>query len=78
MPPLHYIKHKDRICKNVLHVFSAKHVYIYISIASDVQGLITPLKVKGRGQEGKGQGKDLMTLNRPLTLMRGQGPFRDF
>ena len=30
-------------------------------------------RVKSRGQEGKGQDKDFMTLNKPLTLQKGQG-----
>ena len=43
-----------------------------ICLASDVQGFVTPPKVQGRGQEGKSQGKDFMTLNRPLTLNKGR------
>jgi hypothetical protein len=42
-------------------------------LISDVQGLVNPPRVKGGGQEGKGQGKDFMTLNKPLTLLKGQG-----
>ena len=49
-----------------------------VEIDSDVQGLVNPPRVKGRGQEGKGQGKDFMTLNKPLTLLKGQGFFRGF
>jgi len=45
---------------------------------SDVQGFVNPPRVRGRGQEGKGQGKDFMTLNKPLTLLKGQGFFRGF
>ena len=51
---------------------------------SDVQGLGKPLGFKGKGQEGKGQGKDFMTLSKPLPLWRvrgfvkGQGVSRDF
>ena len=42
---------------------------------SDVQGLGKPLGFKGKGQEGKGQGKDFMTLRKPLPLagVRGFG-----
>jgi hypothetical protein len=43
------------------------------TLTSDVQGLVNPPRVKGGGQEGKGQGKDFMTLNKPLTLLKGQG-----
>ena len=43
-----------------------------------MQGLVDPPRVKGRGQEGKGQGKDFMTLNKPLTLLKGQGFYRGF
>ena len=32
-----------------------------------MQGLVNPPRVKGRGQEGKGQGKDFMTLNKGFT-----------
>ena len=35
---------------------------------SDVQGLGKPPGFKGKGQEGKGQGKDFMTLRKPLPL----------
>jgi len=40
---------------------------------SDVQGLGKTPGVKGKGQEGKGQGKDFMTLNKPLPLWRVRG-----
>ncbi|EDR01823.1 uncharacterized protein LACBIDRAFT_333025 [Laccaria bicolor S238N-H82] len=40
---------------------------------SDVQGFVNPPRVRGKGQEGKGQGKDFVTLNKPLTLLKGQG-----
>jgi hypothetical protein len=43
---------------------------------SDVQGFVNPPRVRGKGQKGKGQGKDFMTLNKPLTLVKGQGFFR--
>ena len=33
---------------------------------SDVQGFVNPPRVRGKGQKGKGQGKDFMTLNKPL------------
>jgi hypothetical protein len=33
---------------------------------SDVQGLVNPPRFKGRGKEGQGQGKNFMTLNKPL------------
>lgn len=46
--------------------------------SSDVQGFVNPPRVKGRGQQGKGQGKDFMTPNKPLTLLKGQGFFRGF
>ena len=37
-------------------------------VPSDVQWLGKPLGFKGKGQEGKGKGKDFMTLNKPLPL----------
>jgi hypothetical protein len=40
---------------------------------SDEQGFGKPLGYKGKGKEGKGQGTDSMTLNKPLTLLKGQG-----
>ena len=43
-----------------------------------MQGLVKTPRVKGKGQEGKGQGKDFMTLNKPLTLQKGQGFYRGF
>ena len=43
------------------------HVFL-MSESSDVQGLGKPLGFKGKGQEGKGQGKDFMTLSKPLPL----------
>jgi hypothetical protein len=43
-----------------------------------VQGFVNPPRVKGRGQQGKGQGKDFLTPNKPLTLLKGQGFFRGF
>jgi len=45
---------------------------------SDVQGFVNPPRVRGKGQEGKGQGKDFVTLNKPLTLLKGQGFFKGF
>ena len=45
---------------------------------SDVQGFVNPPRVRGRGQKGKGQGKDFLTLNKPLTLVKGQGFSRGF
>ena len=55
----------------------------YLPIISDVQGFVNPPRVrgkgqKGKGQKGKGQGKDFMILNKPLTLVKGQGFFRGF
>jgi hypothetical protein len=32
---------------------------------SDVQGFVNPQGSRGKGQEGKGQGKDFITLNKP-------------
>ena len=40
---------------------------------SDVQGFVNPPRVRG-----KGQGKDFLTLNKPLTLVKGQGFPRGF
>ena len=40
---------------------------------SDGQGFGKPLGYKGKGKEGKGQGTDYMTLDKPLTLQKGQG-----
>jgi len=51
---------------------------IRISRGRDVQGLGDPPRVKGKGHEGKGQGKDFVTLDKPLTLLEGQGFFRGF
>ena len=42
---------------------------------SDVQGFVNPPRVRGKGQ---GQGKDFMILNKPLTLVKGQGFFKGF
>jgi hypothetical protein len=44
--------------------------------ASDEQGFGKPQGYKGKGKEGKGQGTDSMILNKPLTLLKGQGFFR--
>ena len=44
---------------------------------SDVQGLGKPPGFKGKGQEGKGQGKDFMTLRKPLPLWRVRGFVKD-
>ena len=54
------------------------NVQCTLCIASDVQGFVNPPRVRGRGQEGKGQGQDFMTLNKPLTLLKGQGFSRGF
>ena len=35
---------------------------------SDVQGFVNPPRVRGKGQKGKGQGKDFLTPGKPLTL----------
>ena len=43
---------------------------------SDVQGFVNPPRVRGKGQKGKGQGKDFLTLNKPLILVKGQGFYR--
>ena len=43
-----------------------------------MQGFVNPPRVRGKGQKGKGQGKDFMTLNKPLTLVKGQGFFKSF
>ena len=45
---------------------------------SDVQGFVNPPRVRGKGQKGKGQGKDFLTLNKPLTLVKGQAFSRGF
>ena len=39
-------------------------------------GFEKPQGYKGKGKEGKGQGTDYMTLDKPLTLLKGQGFFR--
>ena len=44
------------------------HKTVFHPIRSDVQGLGKPPGFKGKGQEGKGQGKDFMTLRKPLPL----------
>ena len=36
-----------------------------------MQGFVNPPRVRGKGQKGKGQGKDFLTLNKPLTLVKG-------
>ena len=38
-----------------------------------MQGLGKPPGFKGKGQEGKGQGKDFMTLRKPLPLAGVRG-----
>jgi hypothetical protein len=43
---------------------------------SDERGFGKPQGYKGKGKEGKGQGTNSMTLNKPLTLQKGQGFFR--
>ena len=43
-----------------------------------MQEFVNPPRVKGRSHQGKGQGKHFMTLNKPLTLLKGQGFFRGF
>ena len=45
---------------------------------SDLQGFVDPPRVRGKGQKGKGQGKNFLTLNKPLTLLKGQGFSRGF
>ena len=60
------------------HYESVDKETMFLVICSDVQGLVKPPRVKGKGQEGKGQGKDFMTLNKPLTLQKGQGFYRGF
>ena len=40
---------------------------------SDGQGFGKPQGYKGRGKEGKGQGKDFKTLSKPLPFVKGQG-----
>jgi len=58
--------------------FSPTFLLILPLTPSDVQGLVNPPRVKVRGQEGKGQGKDFMTLNKPLNLLKGQECYRGF
>ena len=43
-----------------------------------MHGFVNPPRVRSKGQKGKGQGKDFMTLNKPLTLVKGQGFLRGF
>ena len=43
-----------------------------------MQGFVNPPRVRGKGQKGKGQGKAFLTLNKPLTLVQGQGFSRGF
>jgi hypothetical protein len=43
-----------------------------------VQGLVNPQGSRVGVRRGKGQGKDFMTLNKPLTLLKGQGFYRGF
>ena len=47
-------------------------------LISDVQGLINPPVVRGGGQEGKGQGKHFMSVNKALIPLKGQEFFRVF
>ena len=54
------------------------HHIIIPHIPSDVQGFVNPPRVRGKGQKGKGQGKDFLTLDKPLTLVKGQGFSRGF
>jgi hypothetical protein len=44
-----------------------------VKVDSDEQGFGKPQGYKGKGKKGKGQGTDSMTLNKPLTLLKGQG-----
>ena len=50
---------------------------LIFSCISD-EGSVNPPRVRGKGQKGKGQGKDFLTLNKPLTLVKGQGFSRGF
>ena len=44
-----------------------------VVVISEVQGLATPPRVRGWGQEGKGRGQNFLTLTQTLTLIKGWG-----
>ena len=47
-----------------------------MEIYSDGQGFGQPLRVRGKGQEGLGQGQNFHTPAKPLTLTRVRGLFQ--
>jgi hypothetical protein len=55
-------------CK--FYVVGSSHVKL---MSSDGQGFGKPLGYKDKGKEGKGQGTDFETLDKPLPFCRGQG-----
>jgi len=52
----------------LVHCSSCSSVIHGISV-----GFGKPQGYKGRGKEGKGQGKDFETLTKPLPFVKGQG-----
>ena len=78
--PVHSYKLTTHSANNTVPTASTtavqdKTVSLMFKPVSDVQGLGEPPGFKGKGQEGKGQGKDFMTLRKPLPLagVRGFG-----
>jgi hypothetical protein len=67
-----------KVCFVKIDTFKSEIMRVNMILNNDVQGFVNPPRVRGKGQKGKGQGKDFMTLNKPLTLIKGQGFFRGF
>jgi hypothetical protein len=59
---------------NPIHI--ERHSKNFKLIGSDVQGFVNPQGSWSKGQEGKGQGKDFITLNKPWPFWVFQGFFR--
>ena len=54
-------------------MFVGGHLWNITTGTSDGQGFGKPQGYKGRGKEGKGQGKDFETPSKPLPFVKGQG-----
>ena len=61
------------VTESIISHHSKINAKAHLAMTSDVQGFVNPPRVRGKGQKGKGQGKDFLTLNKPLTLVKGQG-----
>ena len=70
--------HTNLSLPNTPHAIQQKEFSMVEFIVSDVQGFVNAPRVRGKGQKGKGQGKDFLTLNKPLTLVKVWGFSRGF